>query len=145
MIGRSLRSVVDLNQLGERTITLDCDVLQADGGTRTAAITGGFVALKLAIDRLIKENKLRTNPIRESVAAISVGLVDGEALVDLDYGEDLKADVDLNMVLTSTGSLLEIQGTAEKKPFNRIQLNQLLDLGQQALVDVFGEQEQALA
>ena len=136
---------MDLNQLGERTITIDCDVLQADGGTRTAAITGGFVALKLAIDRLLKENKLKTNPIKESVAALSVGIVEGDQLVDLCYGEDLKADVDLNLVATASGTLLEVQGTAEKRPFTRVQLNQLLDLGQQALVDVFAEQESALA
>jgi ribonuclease PH len=140
LIGRSLRAVVDLKQLGERTITLDCDVLQADGGTRTAAITGAYVALKLAVDKLIKMNKLKTNPIREAVAAVSVGIVEGTMLVDLDYNEDQKADVDMNVVQTSSGLLLEVQGTAEKQAFSRTQLNGMLDLAQAALVDIFEEQ-----
>jgi ribonuclease PH len=140
LIGRSLRAVVDLKQLGERTITLDCDVLQADGGTRTASITGAYVALKLAVDKLIKMNKLKTNPIREAVAAVSVGIVEGTLLVDLDYNEDQKADVDMNVVQTSSGLLLEVQGTAEKQAFSRAQLNGLLDLAQAALVDIFEEQ-----
>jgi ribonuclease PH len=143
LIGRSLRSVVDLKQLGERTITLDCDVLQADGGTRTAAITGAYVALKIAVERLIKMNKLKTNPIREAVAAVSVGIVEGTMLVDLDYLEDQKADVDMNVVQTSSGLLLEIQGTAEKQAFSRAQLNTLLDMAQASLVDIFEEQNVA--
>lgn len=145
LIGRTLRGVVDLKLLGERTITVDCDVLQADGGTRTAAITGGFVALKIAIDRLLKDNKIRNNPLRDGVAAISVGLVGGTSLVDLDYHEDLKADVDLNVVMTGSGTLLEVQGTAEKSPFTRAQLNEMLDMAQRALVDIFQEQTVALA
>lgn len=140
LIGRSLRGVVDLKQLGERTITVDCDVLQADAGTRTASITGGYIALKMAIDKLIKAGKLKTNPFIDSVAAISVGLVEGEAMVDLDYREDQKADSDLNVVMTGSGNLLEVQGCAEKKPFSREQLNHLIDLAADALVDIFEEQ-----
>jgi ribonuclease PH len=143
LIGRSLRAVVDLKQLGERTITIDCDVLQADAGTRTAAITGGYVALRLAIEKLIKSNKIKTNPIREAVAAVSVGIVEGTLLVDLDYIEDQKADVDMNVVQTSSGMLLEVQGTAEKQAFSRAQLNGLLDMAQAALVDIFEEQNVA--
>ncbi|MEN9810176.1 MAG: hypothetical protein RLZZ488_1743 [Pseudomonadota bacterium] len=143
LIGRSLRAVVDLKQLGERTITLDCDVLQADGGTRTAAITGAYVALRIAVEKLIKMNKLKTNPIREAVAAVSVGIVEGTLLVDLDYFEDQKADVDMNVVQTSSGLLLEVQGTAEKQAFSRSQLNGLLDMAQAALVDIFEEQNVA--
>lgn len=143
LIGRSLRAVVDLKQIGERTITIDCDVLQADGGTRTASITGAYVALKIAIEKLIKQNRIKTNPIREAVAAISVGIVDGTMMVDLDYNEDQKADVDLNVVQTSSGLLLEIQGTAEKQAFSRAQLNGLIDLAQAALVDIFEEQNVA--
>lgn len=143
LIGRSLRAVVDLRQLGERTITIDCDVLQADGGTRTAAITGAYVALRIAIEKLLKMNKIKTNPIREAVAAVSVGIVEGTLLVDLDYPEDQKADVDMNVVLTSAGLLLEVQGTAEKKAFSRAQLNELLDMAQAALVDIFEEQNVA--
>ena len=143
LIGRSLRAVVDLRQLGERTITVDCDVLQADGGTRTAAITGAYVALRIAIEKLLKMNKIKTNPIREAVAAVSVGIVEGTLLVDLDYPEDQKADVDMNVVQTSAGLLLEVQGTAEKKAFSRAQLNELLDMAQAALVDIFEEQNVA--
>ncbi|MEY4065041.1 MAG: hypothetical protein RIR26_1249 [Pseudomonadota bacterium] len=143
LIGRSLRAVVDLKQLGERTVTIDCDVLQADGGTRTAAITGAYVALRLAIEKLIKMNKIKTNPIREAVAAVSVGIVEGTLLVDLDYVEDQKADVDMNVVQTSSGLLLEVQGTAEKKAFSRSQLNEMLDMAQAALVDIFEEQNVA--
>lgn len=143
LIGRSLRAVVDLRQLGERTITIDCDVLQADGGTRTAAITGSFVALRLAVEKLLKMNKIKSNPIREAVAAVSVGIVEGTLLVDLDYNEDQKADVDMNVVQTSSGLLLEVQGTAEKQAFSRQQLNELLDKAQAALVDIFEEQNVA--
>lgn len=144
LIGRTLRGIVDLKLLGERTITLDCEVLQADGGTRTAAITGAYVALRLAVDRLLKDNKLRHNPIKDSIAAISVGMVDGNCLVDLDYPEDLRADVDMNVAMTGSGTLLEVQGTAEKNSFTRAQLNQMLDLAQAALVDIFEEQNVAL-
>ena len=143
LIGRTLRGVVDLRQLGERTITLDCDVLQADGGTRTASITGAYVALKIAVEKLLKLNKIKTNPIKDAVAAISVGIVEGTMLVDLDYSEDLNADVDMNVVMTASGTLLEVQGTAEKKAFTRAQLTQMLDAAQAALVDIFEEQNVA--
>lgn len=143
LVGRSLRGVIDLKQIGERTIIVDCDVIEADGGTRVASITGGYVALKIAIAKLLKENKLKTNPIKDSVAGISVALVDGEYLVDPDYHEDLKCDLDLNIVMTSSGNLLEIQGTAEKKSFTRDQLNAMLDVAQRALPDIFEEQNLA--
>ena len=140
LVGRSLRGVIDLKQLGERTITVDCDVLQADAGTRTASITGGYVALKIAIEKLLKSGKLKTNPILDSVAAISVGLIEGQPLVDLDYQEDQIADSDLNVVMTGSGALLEVQGCAERKPFTRTELNHLIDLASNALVDIFEEQ-----
>lgn len=140
LIGRSLRGIIDLKQLGERTITIDCDVIQADGGTRTASITGGYVALKIAIEKLLKAGKLKTNPILDSVAGISVGNVEGESMVDLDYLEDQRADSDLNVVMTGSGALLEVQGCAEKKPFTRNELNSLLDMAAAALVDIFEEQ-----
>ena len=145
LIGRTLRASVNMKLLGERTITIDCDVLQADGGTRTAAITGGYVALKLAIDKLLKAGKLKANPITDSVAAVSVGIVNGTKMVDLDYLEDNVADVDMNVVLTSSGALLEIQGTAEKRSFSRSDLNEMLDLAQAAIVDIFDEQNVALS
>jgi ribonuclease PH len=144
LIGRSLRSVVDPKLLGERTITVDCDVIQADGGTRTASVTGGFVALKLAIDKLLRENRIKTNPVRENVAAISVGIVDGQVLVDLDYSEDLRADVDMNVVMNSSGNIVEIQGTAEKASFSRAQLDQMIEVAQAAIFDIFQEQNAAL-
>ena len=145
LIGRTLRGVVNLRLLGERTITVDCDVLQADGGTRTAAITGGYVALKLAVERLLKNGKIKSNPIFDSLGAVSVGIVGGTAMVDLDYSEDLHADVDMNVVMTGSGTLLEVQGTAEKQAYTRAQLNELLDLAQAAMVDIFEEQNLSLA
>jgi ribonuclease PH len=145
LIGRSLRSVLDLKLLGERTITLDCDVLQADGGTRTAAITGGYVALRLAIDALIKQGKIKTNPLRDAVAAISVGIIEEQIFVDLDYMEDMKADVDMNIVMTASGELLEVQGSAEKRPFSREKLNKMLDVTSSVLKEIFDEQNAALA
>lgn len=145
LIGRTLRSIIDLKQIGERTITVDCDVLQADGGTRTAAITGAYVALKLAIDAMLKQGKIRTNPLKDSVAAVSVGMIEGQVFVDLDYSEDMKAEVDLTVVMTSSGSeLLEVQGTAEKRPYTRDQLNKMLDMATSALKDIFDEQNAAL-
>lgn len=143
LIGRSLRGVVDLKQLGERTITIDCDVLQADAGTRTASITGGYVALQIAIDKLLKSRKLKSNPIRESVAAISVGMIGDDKLVDLDYEEDQHADADLNVVMTDSGQLLEVQGCAEQRPFSRGDLNELIELAAASLTDVFEEQKRA--
>ena len=127
LIGRSLRAVTKLEELGERTITLDCDVIQADGGTRTASITGAFVALVLALGKLREADQLRTMPISDYVAATSVGIVKGEPLLDLAYSEDSKADVDMNVVKTGDGRFIELQGTAEALPFGREALNQLLD------------------
>jgi ribonuclease PH len=129
LIGRSLRAVTRLKELGERTITLDCDVIQADGGTRTASITGAFVALVLALGKLRDSDRLRTIPITDYMAATSVGIVKGEPLLDLAYEEDSKADVDMNIVKTGDGRFIEIQGTAEALPFGREALNQLLDHG----------------
>ena len=128
LIGRSLRSVVDLKALGPRTIIVDCDVLQADGGTRTASITGASVALWSALDGLMKEGLIERNPMREMVAAVSVGIVDGDPLLDLDYPEDSLAQVDLNVVATGEGRLVEVQGTAEGHPFTRAELDDLMDL-----------------
>jgi ribonuclease PH len=127
LIGRSLRSTLDMGLLGERTIVIDADVLQADGGTRTTAITGSYVALKDAIGQLINEGLLTTSPLIHQVAAISVGLIDGEAYLDLDYIEDVKADVDFNVVMNEIGGIIEAQGTAEAGSFSRSQLNQILD------------------
>ncbi|MDA8216456.1 MAG: ribonuclease PH [Dehalococcoidales bacterium] len=145
LIGRSLRAVTDLKALGERTIVVDCDVLQADGGTRTAAITGGYVALALAVKRLVEGKTLAKNPLRGAVAATSVGLVDGEGLLDLAYEEDVRAEVDFNVVMTGTGDLVEVQGTAEGKPFSRAQMNHLLDLAGKGIAELLEAQRQALA
>jgi ribonuclease PH len=128
LIGRSLRGVVDFAALGERTIYIDCDVLEADGGTRCAAITGGFVALKLALDRLVSEGKLGAVPLTQSVAAVSCGIVDGAALLDLDYVEDSSAEVDMNVVMTGDDGLVEVQATAERTPLSRASLDDLLAL-----------------
>lgn len=128
LIGRALRSVVDLSAIGERTVWLDCDVIQADGGTRTAAITGAFIALADAIKFLKENNSIETNPINNYVAAISAGIVDGEKLLDLKFEEDSKAQVDMNVVMTDTGQIVEIQGTGEAFPFTRKDMNDLMDL-----------------
>ena len=128
LIGRSLRAAVDMDALGERSILIDCDVIQADGGTRTASITGGFVALALALDRLRVAGALERLPLTRTIAAVSAGLVDGKVLLDLAYEEDSRADVDLNLVMTGAGQVVEIQGTAEGKPFTPAQLGRLLDL-----------------
>jgi ribonuclease PH len=138
LIGRSLRSVVNLPALGERTIWIDCDVIQADGGTRTASITGAFVALALACEKLRERDAIRTVPLSDYVAAISVGIVDGEALLDLAYDDDSRAQVDMNVVRTGKGKFIEVQGTAEGQPFDRVALDGLLDLadlGIRQLVD----------
>ena len=145
LIGRSLRSVVELRGLGERTITLDCDVLQADGGTRCAAITGACVALSLALAKLVRERTLSRWPMRETVAAVSVGLCAGQAVLDLAYEEDSEADVDCNVVGTATGSFVEIQATAERRPFSNDRLNELLALARGGLDRLREVQEQALA
>ena len=128
LIGRSLRAVVDRAALGERTITVDCDVLQADGGTRTASITGGYVALVLAVRELLRREELSTNPIHGHIAAVSVGIVGGEPLLDLDYVEDADAETDMNVVMNEAGAFVEIQGTAEGHAFQRDELDRLLDL-----------------
>ena len=130
LIGRSLRSIIDMEVLGEKTLLVDCDVVQADAGTRTASITGSWVALSKALQRLINQNKLVQNPLRGQVAALSVGLLDGQPLLDLNYSEDSKVDLDLNIVMTADGSLIEIQGSAEGEPFSRDQLDLLLDIAQ---------------
>ena len=128
LIGRALRAAVDMTLIGERTITIDCDVLQADGGTRTAAITGGYVALALATQRLMAKGALERSPIVQAVAAISAGYVAGEALLDLDYSEDSNADLDCNLVLTESGALIEVQCTAEHRPISRAEFDILIDL-----------------
>ena len=129
LIGRSLRAVTKMEQLGERTITLDCDVIQADGGTRTASITGAFVALVLALNKMRERDMIRTMPVQDYVAATSVGIVEGTPMLDLAYIEDSKADVDMNIIKTGAGLYIELQGTAEAMPFGREALNRLLDLG----------------
>ncbi len=144
LIGRSLRTAVDLKKLGERQICIDCDVIQADGGTRTAAITGGFVALALALGHLKKEVLIEDIPLLHYVAAVSVGIQNGEILLDLCYQEDQKAETDMNVVFASTGQLIEIQGTAEGKTFSRKQLDQMLDVAWSACQNLFKEQEKLL-
>ncbi len=144
LIGRSLRAAVDLELLGERTIILDCDVLQADGGTRSAAITGAYVALYRAVQRLQAEGRIQQWPLRWAVAALSVGLIAGEVLVDLSYAEDSVAEVDLNVVLTDRGGFVEVQGTAEGAPFSRHRLDEMLRLAQQGLRRLFRAQREAL-
>jgi ribonuclease PH len=144
LIGRSLRAVTNLQRLGERTITLDCDVLQADGGTRTASITGAYVALVLACRRLVKENRLPSVPVRGEVAAVSVGIVAGAALLDLKYDEDSRAEVDMNVVCTGDGRFVELQGTAEGEPFSREQMEELLALARGGLETLFAAQRAAL-
>lgn len=144
LIGRSLRGVVDLEQLGPRTITLDCDVLQADGGTRTASVTGAWVALALSAGRLLEDGIVTANPVRGSVAAVSVGLVAGEPLLDLDYREDVAAGVDMNVVGTGDGQLVEVQGTAEGDPFTRSELDRFLDLAMSGIAELGAAQQAAL-
>ncbi|MBR3316242.1 MAG: ribonuclease PH [Atopobiaceae bacterium] len=145
LVGRSLRTVVDLRALGERTITVDCDVIQADGGTRTASVTGAWVALHDALRELARKGELARIPLTGQVAAVSMGVVGGRALLDLDYGEDSNADVDLNLVGTSEGLIIEVQGTGEKTPFNRAQLDELLDLGQAGIAQLVALQKQITA
>ena len=145
LIGRSLRAALDLKALGERTLLIDCDVLQADAGTRTASISGAWVALAAALDRLQQRGLLEQSPLRQQVAAISVGLVDGRALLDLDYSEDSRAEVDLNVVMDDQTRLLEIQGTAEGSPFSRDRLDALLDLADGGIRQLQAAQRQALA
>jgi ribonuclease PH len=145
LIGRSLRAVVDLEALGPRTITLDCDVLQADGGTRTAAITGAFVALRDAVDTLLGAGTLKADPILRQVAAISVGIHQDQAVLDLDYDEDRDAGTDMNVVMDGDGGFIEVQGTAEGASFSRAQLDGLLDLAAAGIRELFSHQQRALS
>ncbi|MFC1559491.1 ribonuclease PH [Candidatus Margulisiibacteriota bacterium] len=144
LVGRSLRSVVDLNALGEYTIMIDADVIQADGGTRTAAITGAFVALYDALRKLVEDRKIERIPIKEFLAAISVGIVAGEVVADLPYEEDVRADVDMNIVMTESGKLIEVQGTAEKEPFSKKELDELIDMGGKGIQELIKLQHKAL-
>jgi len=144
LIGRSLRAIIDLDKMGERTIWVDCDVLQADGGTRTASITGAYVALVDAINFMIKEEKLKESPLKGFMAATSVGIVDGAPMLDLCYEEDFKAQVDMNIAMTEAGEIIEIQGTAEEHPFTRDELDQLYDLAEKGILELIEEQRLAL-
>jgi ribonuclease PH len=144
LIGRSLRGVVDFGALGERSVYVDCDVLQADGGTRCAAITGGYVALHHALRKLVDEEKIERLPLDQSVAAVSVGMVDGRALCDLDYREDSSAEVDANVVMTGDGGLVEVQATAERTPLSRASLDELVSLAEAGIAKLRDEQEAAV-
>lgn len=144
LIGRSLRAAVDLSKLGENTIVIDCDVIQADGGTRTASITGGCVALYDAIQRIITSGNLTTNPFRQFVASLSVGICNGTAVIDLDYEEDSTADTDMNVVMTEQGHFIEIQGTAEKDTFEQAQLNDMLELARKGISELITIQKAAV-
>ena len=145
LIGRSLRAVTDLKALGERQITLDCDVLQADGGTRCASITGAWIALFEACDKLVQAGKLPANPVKDHVAAISVGIFEGSPVLDLDYPEDSNCDTDMNVIMTGQGGIVEVQGTAEGEPFSREQMNVLMDLATMGIRQLVAAQESALA
>jgi len=144
LIGRALRSVVDLAKLGERTLHLDCDVLQADGGTRTAAITGAFVALHDAVDLMLKRQLIAASPILDFVAAVSVGIHDGQPVLDLDYAEDSACDTDMNVVMTGGGGMIEVQGTAEGASFSRREMEAMLDLAQKGIRELVAAQKTAL-
>lgn len=143
LIGRSVRGIVDLTLLPDLTLTIDCDVIQADGGTRTTSITGAYVALKMAVDSLIRKGKLKQSPITEPLAAVSVGVKEDQILVDLDYIEDSSADLDMNVVLTASGKILEIQGTAERQTFTKEQVVTIIDSATDALTPIFDLQQQA--
>jgi ribonuclease PH len=145
LIGRSLRAVVDMEKLGERSVLIDCDVLQADGGTRTAAITGAYVALAIAIQRLVRFGTLRVSPLRDHVAATSAGIVDGAPMLDLCYEEDSHADVDMNVVMTGAGRFVEVQATAEKVPFDDERLGALLSLARAGIGELIELQKKVLA
>ena len=144
LIGRSLRAIINLEKLGERTIHIDCDVIQADGGTRTASISGSYVALHDAIDYLLKEKKLLETPIIDSIAAISVGIMNDKTLLDLDYAEDSKCDTDMNFVMTGSGDFVEIQGTAEGKPFSKKEMDELTKIAQKGIALITKKQFEAL-
>ena len=145
LIGRSLRSVVDMKLLGERTVILDCDVLQADGGTRTAAITGACTALAIALGKLVQAGTLKQSPLREMVAATSVGIVDGRVLLDLAYEEDARAEVDMNVVMTASGGFVETQATAERGTYTREQMNEMLDIAERGIRDLLAAQKVSLS
>lgn len=145
LIGRSLRAVMDMKALGERTITIDCDVIQADGGTRTASITGGYVAMADAIQTLIKNKTLSSNPIKCAIASISVGIFNGEPVLDLDYPEDSSAETDMNVVMNELGKFIEVQGTAEGEAFDQEELNAMLDLAKEGIQQLVEHQKAALA
>ena len=145
LIGRSLRSVIDMSALGERTITVDCDVIQADGGTRTASITGGFIALVLAVTEYMNEAKILRAPLRDFIAAVSVGVIKDQVLLDLDYNEDSKAEVDMNVICTGDGRFVEIQGTAETEPFDRSRQDEMLDAAETGIAELVAMQKQVLA
>ena len=145
LIGRALRTAVDLSLLGENTITIDCDVIQADGGTRTASITGACVALVDALNFMRSKNLIKTNPLKFMVAAVSVGVYKGTPVADLDYAEDSNAETDMNIVMTETGKVIEIQGTAEEAPFSFEEMQQMLDLGKHAIREIIDEQKRVLA
>jgi ribonuclease PH len=143
LIGRSLRAATDLDALGERTVTLDCDVLQADGGTRTAAISGAYVALRLAVETLQRSRQLKTNPVHGQIAAVSVGIYRGKPVLDLDYAEDAEAETDMNVVMNEAGRLIEVQGTAEGHAFSRNELADMLDLAQSGVLAIIEAQNEA--
>jgi ribonuclease PH len=145
LIGRSLRAVTELENLGERTIWVDCDVIQADGGTRTAGITGGFIALADCLKKIKKEGTIRKLGLRDFVAATSVGIVNGKAMLDLSYAEDSRAEVDMNMVMTAAGKIVEIQGTAEKSPFSKSQLDELISLAKIGINKLISKQKELIA
>ncbi|MEK3788929.1 MULTISPECIES: ribonuclease PH [Paenibacillus] len=144
LIGRALRSVVDLQALGERTITLDCDVIQADGGTRTTSITGAFVALSIAVDKIAQQHKLQVFPITDFLASVSVGVAGGNTVLDLNYDEDSKAKVDMNLVMTGSGKFVELQGTGEDSPFDRKELEEMLTLGENGILQLIERQKEVL-
>jgi ribonuclease PH len=144
LIGRALRAVVDLSGLGERTVQIDCDVIQADGGTRTASITGAYVAVHDAVSHLLAEGAIQTSPIRDAVAAVSVGMHEGVPVLDLDYLEDSTCDTDMNVVMTGTGGIVEVQGTAEGTPFTRVELDAMIDLAAQGIRELVSAQKRAL-
>ena len=145
LIGRALRAATDLEALGERTVTLDCDVLQADGGTRTAAISGAYVALQVAMQRLCKQNKLKTNPVHGQIAAVSVGVYDGVVVLDLDYAEDSQAETDMNVVMNEAGRFIEVQGTAEGHAFTREEFDAMLELASGGINTIIEAQNEAIA
>jgi len=144
LIGRALRTAIDLKKIGEKTVIIDCDVIQADGGTRTASITGGYIALGLAIKKVMEKKELKENPLVANVAAISVGIVDGSPMLDLKYTEDFKAEVDMNVVMNSEGEFVEVQGTGEEATFTRAELNQLLDLAEKGIKELIELQNEII-